>query len=92
MNTLGHIDCSLHGQTRPAFVCRHLVRGDGLGFFSPNRSLISDDESDELQSWCADCERVRQEQGEWNDVSEGYAGITMICDNCFEAARNRNSL
>lgn len=25
--------------------------------------------------------------GEWNDESEGFAGITMICENCYEKRR-----
>src|SRR5690242_14836918 len=84
------VHCGQHGDRCPTFVCKHLVRGSSLGFFMPNREPVSPDESDERAAWCADCERVRQEQGGWNDVSEAFAGVTMICDLCFEAARARN--
>ncbi|MDA5095218.1 hypothetical protein O2N63_14110 [Aliiroseovarius sp. KMU-50] len=26
------MDCPQHGQHRPAFICRHLQHGEGLGF------------------------------------------------------------
>jgi hypothetical protein len=91
MTDLGPVHCPRHGERRPTFVCQHLVRGSGLGFYTPNRPH-TEEESDEQAAWCSDCERVRQEQGGWNDVSEGYAGVTMICDMCFEAARIRNYL
>ena len=84
------VDCGQHGQRRPTFVCKHLVRGSSLGFLEPNREPVSPEESDEQCAWCDECERVRQEQRGWNDVSEAFAGITMICDLCFEAARARN--
>jgi len=66
------------------------VRGQGLGFLEPNREPISADEPDERCAWCADCERVRSQQCGWNDISEAFAGVTMICDLCFDAARSRN--
>jgi hypothetical protein len=65
------------------------VRGSGLGFLTPNRQPIGD-ESDEQAAWCNECEKVRQIQGGWDDVSEAFAGVTMICDACFEDARRRN--
>jgi hypothetical protein len=90
MSDLGPVHCRQHGERRPTFVCKHLVRGSGLGFFSPNRPPAVE-EADEQTAWCSDCERVRQEQGGgWDDVSEGYASVTMVCEACFEAARHRN--
>src|SRR5262245_49455499 len=84
------VHCGTHGQRWPTFVCKHLVRGSGLGFVEPNRVPTSSEDSDEQYAWCAECERVRQEQRGWNDASEAFAGVTMICDLCFEAARARN--
>jgi len=84
------VHCGQHGQRRPTFVCKHLVRGSSLGFFEPNQEPVSPEDSDDQAAWCGECERVRQEQRGWNDVSEAFAGVTMICDLCFEAARARN--
>jgi hypothetical protein len=79
------VHCGSHGPRRPAYVCRHVVRGSGLGFFTP------DEPGDDLHAWCRACDRVLQACGEWNDESEAYAQIVLICDLCFEAARKRNS-
>jgi len=84
------VTCGKHGTRHAAFVCQHLVDGIGLGFFTPNRPRVSEDESDEQAAWCADCEKIRQGQDGWNDISEGFAGVTMICDVCFDAARVQN--
>ena len=84
------VHCHEHGDRYPTFVCRHLVSGSGLGFYTPNRSPASEEESDEQCAWCADCEQVRRRQGGWDDVSEAFAGVTLICDACFEASRLRN--
>ena len=90
MSQAQRVHCREHGLRYATFVCRHLVSGNGLGFFAPDRTPISEHESDEQCAWCAECERVRQRQGGWDDVSEAFAGITMICDTCFDAARLRN--
>jgi hypothetical protein len=79
------VHCGSHGPRRPAFVCQHLVGGtSGLGFYAP------DDPGDDLQGWCGACEKVRERCGGWNDESEHVAGIRLICDLCYEAARQRN--
>jgi hypothetical protein len=79
------VHCGSHGPRRPAFVCRHLAQGTGLGFFVP------DGAGGDLQAWCGECERVRARCGGWDDESEGFAQIMLICDLCFEAARERNA-
>ena len=85
------VTCAQHGERSVAFVCRHLVRGSGLGFFLSDQAQTAD-ECDERCGWCSQCEQVRQQQGGWTDVSEAFAGVTMICNACFEASRKRNEL
>lgn len=85
------LHCPEHGERTPTFVCRHLVRGSRMGFHEPSGRSVSDHESREPCAWCDVCEQVRQSCGGWNDESEACVGITMICDVCFEAARNRNT-
>jgi len=85
------VECCQHGTRYAAYVCQHLVRGSKLGFFTPDLVHITDsDENRDRCAWCSACEQVREEQKGWNDISEGAAGITMICDACFEASRLRN--
>jgi hypothetical protein len=78
------VHCGSHGLRRPAYVCRHLAWGSGLGFFAP------DDAGDDLQGWCEECEQVRTRCGGWGDESEEFAQIMLICDLCYQAARERN--
>ena len=78
------VDCGEHGTQRPAYICQHLLGSSGLGFFTP------DSGDGELEGWCADCERVRAGVGEWNDESEKYAGITLVCERCFVSAYQRH--
>jgi hypothetical protein len=81
------VDCEEHGQVAPAFVCHHLVsrlrsgKGPPIGFFEPSEP------SDDLQAWCGECERVATEAGGWNDESERFARVTLVCAGCFETLR-----
>ena len=84
------VHCREHGERWPTFVCRHLVRGTGRGFIQGQP--LSDDDSAEQCAWCNECEEVRIKcGGNWTDESEGFAGVTMICDLCFKAALLRNT-
>lgn len=71
-------------------MCRHLVTGVGLGFVEPCGPQDAD-ASDEQAAWCDACEEARLARGGWTPASEAAAGISLICDGCFEAARARNS-
>jgi hypothetical protein len=80
------IVCATHGSTEPTFVCSHLAEGQGLGFFSSGG-----DNSTRSDAWCGACERVRiAEGGDWNDRSEEFAQIRMICGFCYDDAKRRN--
>ena len=80
------VHCRVHGPVQAAFVCRHLVeqlrnpRPGRIGFFKP---AANDGEPEELQAWCADCDVVLRRVGEWNDESEAFAGVTLICSGCY---------
>ncbi|MCW8987136.1 MAG: hypothetical protein OQK75_05630 [Gammaproteobacteria bacterium] len=84
------IECEAHGSADITFVCQHLVGGEHLGFnlgYDP-------EEPDELYpaAWCDECERVLEEEGEWNDKSEAFADIKLLCAHCYEDTRERNWL
>ena len=69
------IQCATHGASMPAYVCRHLVTGKDLGFLTAE---APDEEFPD--AWCGDCERVRiAEGGEWNQRSEAYADVALLC-------------
>src|SRR5829696_1891816 len=82
--------CERHGVSAPAFVCKHLAASlqggaTGLGF------IVPDEQGGDPNAWCAACDDVLAEQGEWNDVSEAAASVTAICRNCFALARDLNA-
>jgi len=84
------VECSTHGTTDATFVCRHLVDGQKLGFnvgYDPENpyDLCSD-------AWCDECEKVLDAEGEWNDESEKFADIRLLCSSCYEDIRERNWL
>lgn len=78
------VECGEHGEARPAFVCHHLVSGEKVGWYEPDE--CSDDEDDEfagcINAWCEECEKVCNEGGGWNDETEAFAQITLVCENC----------
>jgi hypothetical protein len=81
------VECGKHGTRKSTFVCQHLVTGESLGFH-----YATDDSDDPCpDAWCDHCENAFQAEGaEWNDRSEAVAGVKLLCDACYEAARARN--
>lgn len=77
------VECGDHGLRRPAFVCQHLTAFDKVGFHEPFDQKPEDELEDGFQAWCDECEKIRSKEGEWNDVSEGFAKIKLVCDLCF---------
>jgi len=77
--------CERHGKSYATFVCSHLVGGEGLG-------LVVAYDPDDLrpEAWCAQCDAVLMEDGEWNDRSEAFANFKAICANCYDEVRRRN--
>lgn len=38
-------------------------------------------------AWCDECDNLLMSVGEWNDETEAFANIMMICENCYEKRR-----
>jgi len=85
-----HVTCATHGEARAAFVCQHLNKDKPTGFHEPIESDPLIEQEDGYQGWCDECEKVRVQEGEWNEVSEGFANIKMICSHCFFEIKRRN--
>jgi len=82
------VECSTHGERSSTFVCHHLLKGEGIGFnvgYDP-------EEPDALypDAWCDACEEVVDQEGEWNDKSEKFADIRLLCSECYCETRKRN--
>ena len=74
------VECASHGSREATYVCQHLVSGEGSGF----NYAHDEEDPDELWpgAWCDACERVLDAEGEWNDRSEAFARIRLLCDGC----------
>ena len=86
------VDCNSHGFSRPAFVCQHLNLESPKGFheaFETQKGMDLDDEED-FQAWCDDCEKIRIKYDGWNENSETFAKIKLICENCYFDLKNFN--
>ena len=86
------MESSVHGTQEITFVCRHLAEslrtGTKVGFF-----WASEPRGD---AWCTECENVRisegGESGDWNERSEAFAQIKLLCGACYDAVRKLNTL
>lgn len=86
------LDCPNHGLQRKAFVCQHLNLEKPIGFievFDTYPKMELEDDED-LQAWCNDCENIRRKYNGWNEKSEQYAQIKLICENCYFEIKNLN--
>lgn len=86
------VTCESHGTSRAAFVCQHLSKDTYTGFHEAFESNPLIEPDDDYQAWCDECEKIRLQEGEWNDVSEGFAKIRLICDQCFFEIKRRNEI
>ena len=82
------VECGRHGSEAPAFVCRHLNLETAVGFvegYDPD-----DPDTPLYQAWCSECDDVLMRVGEWNDESEAFAGVRMVCRGCYEEMKRLN--
>ena len=86
------VECSEHGEQQATFVCQHVVQTlrDGVlrGFYSAEESP----DNSRPDSWCSECEDLVNRLGEWNDESEAFAHVTVICGCCYDQAKTMNAV
>jgi len=84
------VHCDEHGDQEETFVCNHLAKSletsQPVGFF-----FASQPRGD---AWCSECEKVRVAEGvpsgDWNERSEAFANITLLCGGCYDKIREIN--
>lgn len=85
------VECHCHGTRYPAYVCQHLNLHTPVGFYEP---FASDPRvayaNDELNAWCNACDEILVKTGEWNEESEAFAKIRLVCDVCYFAMKKVN--
>lgn len=85
------ISCKIHGKQPITYICQHLAKslrsGQRVGF-----NLAYEPDNPRPDAWCDECEKVVMEAGgEWDDASEEFAGITIVCAACYERAKHINT-
>lgn len=81
------VECGKHGLSAATFVCQHLASGEKLGFNVGYDPEFLDDLYPD--AWCNECEKMLESEGEWNEVSEKYADIKLLCSQCYEDLREK---
>jgi hypothetical protein len=81
MSDYARAECKTHGAMRAAYVCQHInapvEQTKGIGF-----NAVRDDQGC-INAWCDTCEAYLVANGdEWNDVTEAFASIRLLCENC----------
>ncbi|MEP3921142.1 hypothetical protein [Ascidiaceihabitans sp.] len=83
------VECREHGQANPAYVCSHSLTSlqDGV-----RRGLIYvRDEDNHYNGYCNECDAFLMANGdEWNEETEGFAKIQLVCERCFETLIQMN--
>jgi hypothetical protein len=79
------VECAHHGPCIATFTCRHLAHGVGCGYHAAD--ALDDPWPD---AWCDACEVLMTREGGWNDASEEFARIQLLCSRCYEGAREMN--
>lgn len=80
------IHCIEHGEQQATFVCQHIVQT--LRDTVPRGFWTSDNpDNPRPDAWCDACEaRVQETGGEWDDESEAFAGVSLLCGACYDRA------
>jgi ferredoxin len=81
------VECKAHGEQQETFVCHHLFKaldsGEKVGFFWSGEPRGD--------AWCSACEAVRIREGgitgDWNERSEKFADIKLLCGACYDQLR-----
>lgn len=86
------VECRSHGESRPAFLCVHLLAEFNVGWNEPEE--YDKEEDDDffgcINAWCDQCEKKAIETGGWNEESEAFADIRLACEHCALRIKSRN--
>lgn len=78
------VECCNHGKAKPAFLCHHLLEEENVGWNEPEEYGYEEDDEFAgcINAWCDKCEEVAIKCGGWNEESESFADIKLVCENC----------
>ena len=78
-----YVECETHGKQQATFVCLHIIQtlhdGKVRGFW-----WAGDSDNSRPDAWCSECDaKVQEANGEWNDESETFAEVKLLCGACL---------
>jgi hypothetical protein len=83
------VQCETHGERFETFVCEHLTGDTAVGQgFNRNEPTVDEPFPD---ACCDNCELIRVAHGGWNEQSEKLTKISLLCSECYERSRIRNT-
>ena len=75
--------CDTHGPAEATYLCAHLLEQPVQTWYCAAPCA----DQPHPDAWCAACERLFQQEGEWNERNEGGLDIRAVCHHCYEDAR-----
>jgi hypothetical protein len=81
------VECSDHTKGFATCLCEHLLANPAQQWFSNE----PDEEEAWPDAWCASCEALFLEQGEWNEKNQPKREIRMVCHLCYENLRSQGT-
>ena len=85
-----YIECCKHGKQQATYVCQHIVQSledeKPRGFWCSNESP----DNPRPDAWCNECEAIVNDAGGWNDETELFAGVKLLCGACYDKAKHLN--
>jgi hypothetical protein len=78
----GRITCGEHGAGLTTYLCQHLCDNPGQEWVSARPET----RNPWPDSWCAECHKMFNLFGEWNDENSGDLGLKLLCHRCYESA------
>ena len=85
------IACDTHGNQRTAFVCHHILQS--IQDRQPRGFIWGRDEEGCVNAYCDECEGYLESHGgEWNEITEAFADIKLVCEGCAIEAAQLNGI
>lgn len=81
----GRVKCATHGSGFETFACEHLISNPAQEWFFDE----TDNETKWPDAWCAACNTLFQQEGEWNERNESNVKIKLLCHQCYERFRSQ---
>lgn len=80
------INCGVHQSNTSAVVCRHhiTVKDRSVGF------VENSDDPDDLQAWCAACEKMFISEGEMTEGFRAFNDFVLVCVDCYAELKARH--